>query len=202
MMKAVQLIGFGVALMAFHPQSAAAEDGLVRADVSIYLEGALLERGGTVFVLPREVAAEAWASSPDLPNPARSDQRLDDRRPTGEGDRRLSVLASGQVSIVRFDYPVGGTYDFRFLPALDSGVAPEGLGSVLVEVGTTYDYHPETRAEVFVPQVQVITILGPDGDPARARALAIAIKLGHLEERYTCDHFESALVCDASDHAD
>ena len=173
----------------------------MKSDVTIYLDPPLLDRGGTVFVIPTEVPIDAWKPRTDLANPARSDWRLDTRKPIGSEDRRLSARISDQISIVRFDYPAGGSYDFRFLPTLESGVAPERQGSVLVSTGNTYDYHPKTGVEVFIPTFQVFTILGPDGDEAAARALVSEVKLGHLEERYRCDEFEAALACSVKDKA-
>ena len=177
------------------PDVAVARDKPMKADVTIYLDGPLLNRGGTVFVVPREVPSHEWKPQSDLPNPARSDSRLDERKPITERDRRLSVRASAQVSVVRFDYPAGGTFEFRFLPSRESGVPPEKQGSVLVETGNTYDYHPKTDAEMFIPRYQVLTILGPDADETQSRALGSEVKLGYLEERYMCDRFEGALSC-------
>ncbi|MEI4482774.1 MULTISPECIES: hypothetical protein [unclassified Phyllobacterium] len=168
---------------------------LMKSDVTIYLDGLLLNRGGTVFVVPREIPVDEWEPQPDQPNPSRSDSRLDVRKPISERDRRLSVLAFGQVSIVRFDYPAGGSYDFRFLPSLESGIPPEKQGSALVEAGNTYDYHPKTREEMFVPVVQVFSILGPDADESESRSLGSEVKLGYLEERYNCKEFEGSLSC-------
>ncbi|MEP7452701.1 hypothetical protein [Phyllobacterium sp. SB3] len=176
-------------------QIAEAQDNPIKSDVTIYLDGPLLNRGGTVFVVPREVPLDNWKPHPAQPNPARQDSRLDVRKPILEHDRRLSVLAFGQVSIVRFDYPAGGSYEFRFLPSLESGVPPEKQGSVLVEAGNTYDYHPKTREEMFVPVVQVFSILGPDADESESRSLGSEVKLGYLEERYNCKEFESSLSC-------
>ncbi len=171
----------------------------MKSDVTIYLDRPLLDRGGTVFVIPNEIPVELWKPHADLPNPARSDWRLETRKPIGSQDRRLSARITDQVSIVRFDYPAGGSYDFRFLPTLDSGVSPERQGSVLVSTGNTYDYHPKTHAEVFIPEFQVFTILGPNGDEAAARALVSETKLGYLEERYRCEQFEGVLACTVRD---
>lgn len=168
---------------------------LMKSDVTIYLDGLLLNRGGTVFVVPREVPVDEWKPQPDQPNPSRSDSRLDVRKPIREIDRRLSVDAFAQVSIVRFDYPKGGAFEFRFLPAPNSGLSPEKQGSVLVTTGNTYDYHPQSRKEMFVPQFQVLSILGPDADAENSRALVSEVKLGYLEERYDCKKFEKAISC-------
>lgn len=188
-------------LAAAHGYSYAAgtQDASPRSDVTIYLDGLLLDRGGTVFVVPREVPLDDWKSASNQPNPALTDPRLDEREPLTAADRRLSATASGQVSVVRFDYPAGGSYGFRFLPSLESGVPPESQGSILVEVGNTYDYHPETREEMFVPQMQVFSILGPDGNESTSRALGSEVKLGYLEERYDCAQFDSVLACNAGD---
>jgi hypothetical protein len=172
-----------------------AGDAQMKSDVTIYLDRPLLDRGGTVFVIPREVAVEDWQPQPGKPNPAKSDWRLETRKPVGAQDRRLSAQISDQISIVRFDFPKGGSYDFRFLPTLDSGVAPERQGSVLLSTGNTYDYHPQTGAEMFVPEFQLFTILGPDGIEAASRALVSDVKLGYLEERYHCKEFDGALAC-------
>jgi hypothetical protein len=184
-----------LALLSIGIQTVRAQDTSVKSDVTIYLEGPLLEGGGTVFVLPREVPADEWAARPDQPNPARSDARLDVRVPIAQHDRRLSVRVSGQISIVRFDFPAGGDFRFRFIPALESGVPPEQRGSVLVSVGNTYDHDPATGEEIFVPRVQVFTIMGPDADESETRAQVSDVKLGRLEERYECRTFESALSC-------
>jgi hypothetical protein len=72
-----------------------AQGHAIKSDITIYLDGPLLDRGGTVFVVPREVPVDDWKTLPDQPNPARTDPRLDIRKPITERDRRLSVLASG-----------------------------------------------------------------------------------------------------------
>jgi hypothetical protein len=169
----------------------------MKSDVTIYLDGTLLERGGTVFVVPREVPSELWVPQLEQPNPARSDSRLDQRKPITAQDRRLSVKISDIVSIVRFDYPIGGNFEFRFLPSLESGVPPEKQGSVLVGVGNTYDYHPVTDLELFVPTFQAFSILGADANEEGTRILITKLKLGYLEERYECESFENALACKA-----
>ncbi|WP_130272843.1 hypothetical protein [Phyllobacterium myrsinacearum] len=172
-----------------------ARDYSMKSDVTIYLDRPLLDRGGTVFVVPNEIPADEWKPHLDQPNPARSDPRLDIRVPITARDRRLSARASGQVSVVRFDYPKGGSYDFRFLPSLESGVPPEKQGSILVTAGNTYDYHPKTREEKFIPEFQVFTIIGPDADEEKSRALVSEVKLGYLEERYNCAPFEGVVSC-------
>jgi hypothetical protein len=184
-----------VLALSINSQIAAAQDHTMKSDVTIYLDGPLLNNGGTVFVVPREVPAADWTTKSEQPNPARSDPRLDARKPIGMQDKRLSAIATGQVSVVRFDYPENGSYDFRFLPSLESGVPPERQGSVLVTVGNTYDYEPKTRKEKFVPQFQVFTILGSGADEGKSRALISEVKLGYLEERYDCRHFENVLSC-------
>lgn len=173
----------------------AGSDSPVKSDVTIYLDGPLLHRGGTVFVVPRAVSSDAWKISHDLPNPARSDPRLYARKPLSDGDRRLSVTASGQISVVRFDYPDEGTFNFRFVPAPESGVPPEKQSSVLLSTGNSYDYHPQTGKEMFVPQLQIVAIAGPDADEGKSRALISQVKLGYLEERYQCEKFQNALSC-------
>lgn len=178
-----------------------AQDSAMKSDVTIYLDRPLLDRGGTVFVVPNEIPVDEWKPHPDQPNPARSDSRLDARNPITGHDRRLSARASGEVSIVRFDYPKGGNYDFRFLPSLESEVPPERQGSVLVTAGNTYDYHPKTREERFVPEFQVFTILGPDANEEKSRALVSDVKLGYLEERYNCRKFESVISCNVRDYS-
>jgi hypothetical protein len=167
----------------------------MKSDVTIFLSGPLLMRGGTVFVVPREVSVDKWRRPSGLPNPALLDWRLDVNKPITSQDRRLSSSISAQISIVRFDFPTGGTYEFRFLPSLESGVAPETQGSRLLESGNTYDYHPNTGEELFVPVFQLFTILGPESDDGRSMELVSEVKLGFLEERYRCQRFDSTLSC-------
>lgn len=194
------LIAGVVSTLVASSQIAEAQDNTVKSDVTIYLDGPLLNRGGTVFVVPREVQQDEWKPHPDQSNPARNDPRLDIRKPITLQDRRLSALVFSQISIVRFDYPAGGSYDFRFLPSLESEVTPEKQGSILVTVGNTYDYHPKTREEMFVPVVQVFTILGPDANEGTSRSLVSDVKLGYLQERYDCKQFENALSCSVTDY--
>lgn len=195
------LIGsLAFSMLVANSQIAEAQDNTLKSDVTIYLDGPLLNRGGTVFVVPREVPLNEWKPHSDQPNPARDDSRLDIRKPITPQDTRLSALAFSQVSIVRFDYPAGGSYDFRFLPSLESGVLPEKQGSVLVEAGNTYDYHPKTREEMFVPVFQVLTILGPDANEGKSRSLVSDVKLGYLQERYDCKQFENVLSCSVPDY--
>lgn len=183
------------AILHVNTHTVEARDHTMKSDVTIYLDRPLLDRGGTVFVVPREVSVDEWKSPSDQPNPARSDPRLNIRKPIAQQDRRLSARASGQISVVRFDYPTGGSYNFRFLPSLESGIPPERQSSVLVTTGNTYDYHPKTGEEIFIPQFQVFTILGPDADESGSRTLVSDVKLGYLEERYSCNQFESVISC-------
>lgn len=191
-----------VATGACVPADGGPEGQPLLTDVTIYLDGPLLRRGGTVFVVPNEVSQADWKAEPSLPNPARDDPRLDVRVPIGPDDRRLSVVLSAPLGVVRFDALEGGANRFRFLPVPDSGVAPEQQGSVLVSVGSAYDYHPETGEERFVPSTQTFAILTPGADEEAAkrasRSYAVPIRLGFLEERYPCERFEGALACDAT----
>jgi hypothetical protein len=168
------------------------------SDVTIYLEPPILGGGGTVIILPKEVPVEIWKQSTGLENPALKDRRLDDKVPIKDGDRRLGAVVSDPVSIVQFNYPEGGTFEFRFSPVLGSDYRMERLGTKLLSFGSAGDLHPKTGEDVDIPKVQVVYILGDKVTEEQARAIGVEKRFGFLKERYDCKEYEMVLACNAS----
>jgi hypothetical protein len=170
----------------------------MKSDVTIYLEPPILGGGGTIIVLPNEVPADEWRKATGLPNPALNDGRLSGQKPIGTDDRRLSAIVSDPISVVKFDYPAGGTFVFRPLPAIGSDYPIERQASKLVSIGSAGDLHPVTGEDVDIPRVQVLHVRGAEVSEERSRELAERVRLGFLEDRYGCRKFDHVLSCSAS----
>jgi hypothetical protein len=198
--KSAVSLSLAAACLAIAFQSAAnsAQEIELKSDVTIYLEPPILGGGGTIIVLPTEVPVDEWRQDKGLPNPALKDNRLADRKPVTPQDRRLSVVVSDPVSVVKFNYPAGGTFIFRPLPAIDSNYPVHEQASVLMTVGSAGDLHPVTGEEVDLPRVQVLHILGRQVSEDRSRQIGEDVRLGFLSERYDCKQFENATSCSAS----
>lgn len=179
--------------------STSAEDKTkMLSDVTIYLEPPILEDGGMVIIVPRPVAVEDWRSQDGQDNPAARDSYLESNKPLPANSKRLGAIVNNPVSIVQFDYPVNGTYNFRFAPVLGSNYPWERLKTKLLSFGSAGDLHPITGADVDIPTVQMIYVLGSEMTEDQARALASETRLGFLKERYDCREYEMAIVCNAS----
>lgn len=97
-------IGGGVVVVASEEEAKGAN-----SDVTIYLDHPILTSGGTVMVLPTEVDKEVWAQQQGIENPAQGDRVLDNIRPIQSADRRLGVIVSAPMSIVRFHFHAAAT---------------------------------------------------------------------------------------------
>ncbi|WP_105386579.1 hypothetical protein [Neorhizobium alkalisoli] len=176
----------------------AEDETKILSDVTIYLEPPILGDGGTVIILPREIPIEVWRQTTGLENPALKDRRLDDRVPIKEFDRRLGAIVADPISIVQFDFPEGGAFQFRFSPFLGSDYPMEKLGTVLLSVGSAGDLHPKTAEEADVPRTQIMHILGSQMTEEQSRIRGDEIRVGFLKERYNCRDYELVLSCAAS----
>lgn len=197
-------LALGISLLA-GPAGGHAGTQAPRTDLTIYVDGALLERGGLVVVLPTQVPLAEWRERQGRPNPAASDPRLDRRKPIGPADRRLSVRVSAVTAVVEFAYPQGGGFNYRVLPLPGSTVRPEQLGSLMLSTGQSGDRHPTTGERVKRPIAQDLLVIRAamdgttiDARARAARARASELRTGFLEQRYACERFERALACDAT----
>jgi hypothetical protein len=100
----------------------------VQSDLTIYLDGDMLAKGGVVFVHPLPVSQERWngiraEDNRTLPPP-------DDLKPIAEGGKRFTTTVTGQAVHLQFLYPEGERrYTFRFRPVPGSAEV-EGGGAV------------------------------------------------------------------------
>ena len=173
----------------------------MKSDVTIYLQEPILTEGGTIIVLPKQVPLADIERSKTYPNPALSDERLDQRRPIAASDKRFGAVVSSPVSVVEFVYPQGGSYDFRILPSPEFANLDDQIQSRLIGVGDSGDLHPKTGEEVDIPVVQTIHVYGKAVSEGDSRTVDATARLGFLRERYKCTDFEGVLACDASkDH--
>ena len=196
-MNAVFTTLAAVAILKATPSSSS-ENGKLKSDVTIYLSSPILSDGGTVIVLPKAISQDLWRKKSDLPNPAPSDKRLEIERPISNDDQRLSVIVSSNKSVVSFDYPEGGGYDFRFLPIIGSDYPVDNLRTKMIGVGTGGDIHPLTGEEVDIGSIRTIYVLGRSADEGASRNFEATTRLGFLNERYECRNFAHAIACDAS----
>jgi hypothetical protein len=170
----------------------------MKSDVTIYLQPPILGGGGTIFVLPNEVSVEEWRKETGLSNPALKDLRLLSGKPISGEDRRFGAVVTDPVSVIKFDFPSGGSFVFRPLPSLDSGYPTERQSSRVISVGRAGDIHPRTGEDVDIAKVQVLHIYGDLVSEEQSQRIFESVRLGFLEERYDCENFEHVIACAAS----
>ncbi|TDK31261.1 hypothetical protein E2F50_20165 [Rhizobium deserti] len=186
-------IGGGVAVVASEEEAKGAN-----SDVMIYLDHPILTSGGTVMVLPTEVEKEVWVQQQGLENPAEGDRLLDNIRPIQSADRRLGVIVSATVSVVRFHFPRGGNYKFAFAP-LDRSKASDLEGRTkLLRHGEGTDVDPTTGKDVHQPRIITVHVMGSDANEDKSLDADTRTKFVALEHYYTCRKFEQAVACDVA----
>ncbi|WP_439498797.1 hypothetical protein [Bosea sp. (in: a-proteobacteria)] len=106
-----------------------------QSDLTIFIGGDLLAKGGVVFIHPIPVPEERWGmivaeENRTLPPP-------DGLKPIAEGGKRLTVTIESQASHVQFLYPQGeGKYTFRFRPMPDADEElKKNTGTGLLTIG-------------------------------------------------------------------
>lgn len=182
--------------------SNADDDKHMLSDLTIYLQSPILGQGGTVIIVPREVAIDRWHSQPEAQNPARSDAYLASYKPLPQDARRLGVVVRDKVSIVQFDYPQGGTFTFRFAPAPGSDFPWGRLKTKEIGTGGEGEEMDEKTGQIIKAGSAVhIHVLGTEVTEADSRAVESVIKIGALQSRYACRYYELAIACDASEAA-
>ncbi|TDK32124.1 hypothetical protein E2F50_17425 [Rhizobium deserti] len=151
-----------------------------------------------MIIVPREVAMDQWQPQ-SKENPARSDPYLASQKPLPPGARRLGVVLRDKVSIVQFDYPQGGTFNFRFAPAPGSDFPWDMLKTKEIGTGGVGEEMDEKTGEVIkVGFAMHIHVFGTEVTEADSRSVESVIKIGALRSRYPCRDYELAIACDAS----
>ncbi len=173
-------------------------DAQMKSDVTIYLQPPILGGGGTIIVLPNEIPADEWQKKTGQSNPALKDMRLTSGKPISGEDQRFGAVVTDPVSVVRFDFPSGGSFVFRPLPSLDSGYPTERQSSRVISVGRAGDIHPKTGEDADIAKVQVLHIYGDLVSEEQSQRIFESVRLGFLEERYDCEEFEHMIACSAS----
>jgi hypothetical protein len=171
----------------------------VKSDLTLYLRPPLLGGGGTVIIIPRAVSAEDFKTGSGQSNPASNDPFLEANKPLQEGDLRLGAVLSDPVTIVQFDYPQSGSFNFRFAPERGSEFPPGRL--VTKHIGTGgegEELHPTTKDVVKVGSSMHIHVGGDSVTEEDSRIVESKINIGALRERYQCRDFDRVLVCDVS----
>lgn len=186
-------------LLAVIASAATNEDQTMISDLTIYLAEPILSDGGTVVVIPQEVEVTEWKKESGLQNPAMEDGILATARPIGDKDRRLSVIVSSTINVVRFNFPRDGNFKFAFAP-LDRKNASNMSGKTkLVRHGEGTDYDPVSGEDVKVPRIMVVHVLGSKISEDDTLDADNRIKFVALESHYKCTQFEQAVACDATE---
>lgn len=175
------------------------EDRRMISDLTIYLAEPIISDGGTVVVIPQEVEFSEWKKERGLQNPTMEDGILDTARPISEEDRRLGVIVSSTINVVRFNFPRDGNFKFAFAP-LDRKNASNMSGKTkLVRHGEGVDYDPVSGEDVKVPRIMVVHVIGSKNSENDTLDAGNGIKFVALEHHYKCTQFEQAVACDATE---
>lgn len=175
----------------------------VEADITLFVSGDLLEKGGVAFVDPLPVGEAEWAEivaeqNRSLPPPG-------DLKPIAPGGKRITATLTSPASHVQFLYPEGRRkYTFRFRP--DPSADPAKVAAVGSRVLTIGGIDGETglgpAAEIgFVGRHtsgrQIIQVATPGTEPVEGRALIGAIEHPAPEppETPTCTMQSALAIC-------
>lgn len=105
----------------------------VKTDVTIYVSGELLERGGVIVVYPLPVSEERWKSA--IANHVNTLPPPSDLSPISRDGSRLTLSLTQPFYQVQFLYPEGrGNYVFHFRSLPDGKNAPQ-FATRLITVG-------------------------------------------------------------------
>ncbi|MGU3494447.1 hypothetical protein ACLBXM_10435 [Xanthobacteraceae bacterium A53D] len=179
--------------------ASAASGKKVESDLTIYVAGDLLRKGGVVSVNPLPVPRAEWekiqaADNSPLPVP-------DKLKPIAEGGKRMSVVASGQYSHIQFFYPDDVTYTFRFRPhpeqaqeAKGQGTRPLTIGGVNSDTGLGPEMEVGFKGRATSGD-QTIQVIAPDTDELSARSLMGVVELMPNRPPLTCQTQSATAVC-------
>lgn len=169
-------------------------------DVTTYLNDPIVGEGGTIILIPREVPLEKWHPDQNLDNPALRDAYLASNKPLPSGAKHLGGIVFDRVSIVRFDYPAGGTFTFRFAPAAESKFPWDSLKTKNIGVGSEgEEFDEKMRQVVKILSALTIHVAGSKTTEADSRTVESTIKIGSLRSKYHCRDYQLLTVCDASE---
>ena len=166
--------------------------GPERMDLTIYVKGDLIARGGVIVVNPVPVPPERWraaiaATEPDLPPPA-------DLGPATAGEARLTLAAQSRYTNIQFLFPEGTRYTYRLRPHPDTD-APATPDIQILEVASDYELSIGFAGQQTSGD-RTIRIPGPDTDERDARVLAtIARDRSSLRPPITCAARPATQVC-------
>ena len=164
----------------------------MRIDLTIYLGGDIARDGGVIMILPTAVPHEEFVVPDDQPNPARDLVRASD-----SDQIILGADVSAQKSIVRFYYPEGMPYTYRFRtrdPAIDVSRIQAGR----IGVGSGNGIHPVTGEIEPYDTIYTHHVDTGNWTIGQSREARATTHMGFLTERYPCKSFAGVLVCDAS----
>lgn len=147
----------------------------VRSDLTIFLDGEILAKGGVIQVDPIPVPEARWreiaGAPPAQPAPP------DGLEPIAENGRRWRVAVSDRYAQVQFLYPDDATYAFRFRPAAGANEAGGSFGTSVLTIGGV-DMEGKGPAMdggfagLQTSGYQIIQVAGPETDESAARVLA------------------------------
>ncbi|MCZ0735335.1 hypothetical protein [Phreatobacter sp. AB_2022a] len=178
------------ALLAATPHVRAA--GPERMDLTIYVKGDLIARGGVIVVNPVPVPPEQWraavtATAPGLPPPA-------DLGSPPAGEARLTLAVESRYANVQFLFPEGTRYTYRLRPHPDAR-APAPPGVQILEVAGDHELSVGFAGQQTSGD-RTIRIPGPDTDERDARVLAvIARDRSALQPRIACAAQPAIQLC-------
>lgn len=152
-------------------------DRKMHAQLTIYVDSPLLEKGGTVIVVSNPMPLDEWRDLPSGDNPARDDAQNEKKGDVRPGDRLFGAVASTKVTIIEFAYPEGGTFGFNLVPfrSADSRDKPSpALMTKRVLVGDGGYKNWKTGKEYLWESVSTIYVAGPDVTESDSRSASVA----------------------------
>lgn len=175
----------------------------IQSDLTIFIGGDLLAKGGVVFIHPIPVPEERWRmivaeENRTLPPP-------DGLKPIAEGGKRLTATIESQAGHVQFLYPQGeGKYTFRFRPQPDADEElKKNTGTTLLSIGGV-DMNSGLGSQMRfgfagLPDSgrQIIQVARKGTDQLTGRALVVAVEQPQPqpEETPSCVTRSATSVC-------
>ncbi|KRE17451.1 hypothetical protein ASE63_13450 [Bosea sp. Root381] len=172
----------------------------IQSDLTIFVGGDMLAKGGVVFIHPLPVSEERWREIREAEN--RTLQPPEGLAPIADDGKRLTTTITGQAVHVQFLYPRGERrYMFRFRPVPEAGDAA-AVGTRLLTVGGIDSATGLGPAMAFgfvgLHDVgdQTIQVARGDTDHFIARALVGAVGgYGQPLEKPSCEMGSAVAVC-------
>lgn len=150
----------------------------MKKDFTIFLDAPIAKEGGTVLVVPIEVPSSSASSETEAAT--------------------HSVRVTAQVSVVQIFVSPGQGYNYRFRSGQEDIYPSKNIRSKRTSIGTIWDLDPDTGENVEFDPVLTHHIAAPGGawTQSDTSRVSMAPKLANLKERFRCQEYDAALVCD------